>query len=198
MDLDTQVRTLDGKLEDVTAERDAGCEQLAAATAKWDREQRQLQEVADRNREMCEKAQERIVGMHQSTLDDLRHRDGKVREMQTQFVTERANMNVKYDETEKQLHSATNANTELKRRVTDLEEAGTECKRLRVEMNAMQAHKIREDTEREEREKHIATLTVERDDLRRMTLRQDNEIAVLAAEKKMRDTRGLFATKADD
>ena len=157
------------------------------------RETRQLTDLADKNREMCENSQSRLVEVHKSMVDDLRSRDEKVREMQMEFATERATLQSRVDTLKRENETKTTDLAVGKRRIEELEAIDAEAKRMRVDHQALQAQKIRDEETKASLTARVSALTSERDSLRQTNLKMDNELAVLRAEKKLRDTSESFA-----
>jgi len=194
------VRDAEGKLGQATADLDAARDRIErhektieTQKASWERETRQLNELSERHRDMCEKAQQRVVEMHRSMLDDLRVRDEKVRQMQAEFTTERHQLQATLAQTTRELETRGVELSANKRRLVDLEQADADNKRLRVEIQSHSAQKIRDDAEREHLAQQLSKMTRERDDLRDTNVGLDNELAMLRAEKKLHETRQGFS-----
>ena len=147
-----------------------------------DRTERQSRSMLERSRETCEQAQQRVVDMHKSTLDDLRLRDERVREMQNNFSRELTETKAKETEAVREVEMKTHELSGLKRRVSALEAAEGDCKRLRSELQTAEARAARDDTERQHTTQRVRSLTSETDELRQKNLKLENEVAVLRAE----------------
>ena len=77
----------------------------------------------------------------------------------------------------------------LKKRNSTLERADEECKRLRVSVQDMSSEKVRIESELQTNIRRLETITQNRDKLREETIKLENELAVLRAEKQMNEAR---------
>lgn len=162
---------------------------LARAVDEREREGRQSAAALERAREAAEQAQERVVEMHRSMLDDLRQRDERQRERQDKHAQEQTEVQVRYTEAVRELEMRSNEVTGLKRRVGELEAIEVDCKRLRVDAHTVEAQRAREEAERLALLRRVEAQTKEMDALRQANLRLHNDLAVARAEKKLADAR---------
>ena len=162
-----------------------------------EREVRQISELAERHRTSSETAQERVMTMHRSMLDDLKLRDDRMREMHVKYSQEQIECQTRYTETVRALEIKTAEVGTLKRRVEALEGYDEECKRMRTRVHDMTAERARVDSEVTNLKRCVETTTTERDELRASNLKMENELAVLRAEKMMKDARQSMVPAAE-
>lgn len=163
-----------------------------------ERDTRQSAAVLERTRESCQQAQDRVIEMHKSMLDDLRQRDDRVREMQSKFADDLSSAQSRYTETVRQVESRDRDVRDLKRRVGELEGTETEVKRLRADSRAAEAQRHHDERERAQLATRVDVLTQESETLRRRNLELENELAVLRAERQLEQARAHVSRAASD
>ena len=152
-----------------------------------EREVRQAREASDKSRAAAEQANERVVSIHRSMLDDIRLRDERTRELQQRYMTDQLESQGKAADALRTLECARGENASLKKRVLDLEESEAECKRMRVEVHELGQAKTRGEAERAATAARLEALQGERDQLRQQVLAMEGELSVLRAERELRD-----------
>ena len=162
---------------------------LTRAREERERDVRQATEMAERNRAASEQANERVVEMHKSMLDDLRQRDERMRDLHTRYSAEQAEYQNKYTDAVRALEMKAAEATTLKRRLESLERYEEECKKLRTEVNEGVARQARQTAELNEVGRRAAALTEERDGMRQRLMVMENEVAVFKAEKQLVDAK---------
>jgi len=185
--LEEERAALEAKLRQALAAND----DLGAANARLveerEREVRQARETSEKSRSAAEQANERVVSIHRSMLDDIRMRDERTRELQTRYMTDQLESQGKASDALRTLESSRGDNTSLKKRVLDLEENEAECKRMRVEVHELAQSKTRGDAEKMAAAARAEVLQTERDQLRQQVLAMEGELSVLRAEKELRE-----------
>ena len=154
-----------------------------------DREKVQLNDNIAKHREQCEAAQQRVLDMHKSMLEDLKTRDERTREQQSVYLRERAEAQAKTNELSRESERLREAQETQKRRITELETSERECKRLRTQVQEHSMIVTRLETENMQLRQMSDSLNDERETLRQENLRMEGELAVLRAEKQLNDAR---------
>lgn len=190
--LEEERAALEGKHRQALAANDDLGAGNARLVEEREREVRQARETSDKSRSAAEQANERVVSIHRSMLDDIRLRDERTRELQQRYMTDQLESQGKAAEAMRTLEATRGESALLKKRVLDLEDNAAECKRMRVEVHELGQAKARGDAERAATASRLEALQGERDQLRQQVLAMEGELSVLRAEKELREAaKGL-------
>ena len=189
------------QLDDVRQTNNAMKERVASLQHKastdgeiHDREKQQLREVAQRHREQCETAQERVLQIHKSMLEDLRVRDERSREQQSVYLKERAEFQTKAADLSRENERTKEALSALKRRNNELEGMERDCKRLKMQHQEHSMIITRLEAENAQIKSMCDNMGDERERLRQENMQMEGELAVLRAEKQLADARRAMST----
>lgn len=163
--------------------------QISALRETHEKERAQLLETAQRHREQCETAQQRVLEIHQSMLEDSRLRDEKSRELQSMHLNDRVDLHAQLTELKHANARAAETLDTTKKRVKELEPTERELKRLKTIQQSDNIVLVRLQTEVEQLHRVHAKLNDERDALRQENMRMEGELVLLRAEKQLHDAR---------
>lgn len=149
----------------------------------------QLRDVAQKHREQCEAAQQRVLEIHRSMLEDLRVRDDRSREMNSVHLKERAELQNKLSETSHEYERLRDIHEGTKRRMIELEPFERDVKRLKVQQQSDSVVITRLETENEQLKRSSSQMIEERDLARQENMQMEGELALLRAEKQLNDAR---------
>lgn len=149
----------------------------------------QLRETIAKGRAQCETAQDRVLAIHQSMLDELRARDAQQREKENELSRERARLQAQHDELTRDNERLSVSVTATKRRVGELELVEREHKRARLHQQEQTLALARHETETAQLRQRLDALNGERETLRQENLRMEGELAVLRTAKELADAR---------
>jgi hypothetical protein len=152
-------------------------------------EKLQLRDVAQKHREQCEAAQQRVLEIHRSMLEDLRVRDERSREMNGVHLKERADLQNKMSETSHEFERTKDLHESSKRRVIELEPFERDVKRLKVQLQSDSVVVTRLEAENEQLKRTSSQMIDERDQARQENMQMEGELALLRAEKQLNDAR---------
>lgn len=153
-------------------------------------------DTVNRYRHASDQAQERVMDMHRSVLEELRTRDDRQLELHERHAIDQANVQIRCTETVRELEIRNQDVDRLKRRVAELESFESDCKRLRTDAQTVETKRIRDDAERTATVKRLDAVTAEVDMLRQTNLRLSNELAVANAERRLAAARDTVASHA--
>lgn len=154
-----------------------------------DREKQQLRDSATKYREQSDTAQQRVLEIHRSMLEDLRTRDEKTREQQSIYLKERAENQSKLQEFGRDNDRLKETNAALKRRNAEADSMERECKRMRTQQQEQTMIVTRLESENSNLRTLNETLVDEREKLRQENMQMEGELALLRAEKQLSDAR---------
>lgn len=149
----------------------------------------QLREAAQRHRDQCEAAQQRVIEIHRNMLTDLRERDERSREQQAVYLRERAELQMRVSELAHESEKTKEALSLSKRRYSEYDNMERETKRLKSQHQADAIVVSRLETEVEQMKRMTNTMGDDRERLRQENLHMEGELAVLRAEKQLNDAR---------
>ena len=169
----------------------------AAVKEVHDTEKVQLRDVAQKHRDQCEAAQQRVLEIHRSMLDDLRVRDDRAREGMNVHLKERAELQGRLTEVTHVLECKKSSYDELKRRTSDLEAHERDVKRLKTQQQSDGVVLARLQAENEQLKRAAAQMSEDRDRIRQENMNMEGELALLRAEKQFNDARRCITGGGD-
>jgi hypothetical protein len=193
--IETQER-IQMQLDESRASNSAMEERIRALSASaesnaevHENEKEQLRDIAQRNRDQCEVAQQRVLEIHKNMLADLRERDERSREQQSTHFRERSDMQLQLTELTHENEKTKELLMQSKRRYSEFETMERECKRMKSQhqTDAMIINRL--ETEVDQMKRMTNTMSDERERLRQENLQMEGELAVLRAEKQLNDAR---------
>ena len=148
-----------------------------------------LRENAHKCREQADQAQNRVLEIHRSMLEDLRLRDDRAREQQCKFLKETNEFQQKISEMTRENESYKSDINGLKRKITELEPMELECKKFRTNEKEKDIMIAQLNTENNEVRATNAEILQDRETLRRENMEMQSELSLLRAEKQMNEVR---------
>lgn len=158
-------------------------------------EKQQLRDAAQRHREQCESAQQRVLEIHKGMLEDLRERDDRARCQQTTHLKECAELQSQHAQVTQQNERSNQKIQALQRRNSDLESMERDCKRLKTQHQSDNLIINRLEAENDQLKNMANTMGEERERLRRENMGMEGELAVLRAEKQLADAKKCVGTQ---
>lgn len=152
-------------------------------------EKAQLRETAAKHRDQCESAQQRVIEIHKSMLDDLRARDERAREQQSSYLKERGELQSRVTDLVSENNHVKELLNASKRRIVEFDATDRECKRLKKQHQNDALVINRLEAENEQLKIVNTSVNDEKDRLRQENLTMEGELAVLRAEKQLNDAR---------
>ena len=154
-----------------------------------EREKTQIEEMSTRYREQCEAAQQRVLDIHRSMLEDTRKRDEKLREQEAANLKERMEYQNKNAELLRENERVKEVLNGQKRKIGELEHMEQECKRYRQKDQEQTMKMTRYETELVQHKQLLEKNKEERERFRQENMKMEGELAVLKAEKQLADAR---------
>ena len=179
---DQHIHSLDERIKNLLASQATGNE-------IHENEKQQLREAAQRHREQCETAQQRVIEIHKNMLDDLRLRDERYREQQDEYMKEKSELQSRVSELTHETERTKELLLAAKRRTNELEQHERECKRLKTQHQTDSMALNRVEAENDQLKRMTTSMGDERERLRQENMQMEGELAVLRAEKQLNDAR---------
>ena len=156
-----------------------------------------LRETANKYREQSDQAQNRVLEIHKSMLDDLRMRDERAREQQCKFIKETNDYQHKISETTRENESYKSECMHLKRKMSELEPIELEVKKMKTSEKEKEIRIAQLNAEVNETRSLNTEMLQEREKYRRENMEMERELTLLRAEKQMNEVRKSMSINTD-
>ena len=153
-----------------------------------------LRDLAQTYREQSDQAQNRVLEIHKSMIDDLRIRDERSRDQQSKYLKETADLQSRISDLVSENEEFKTNVSQLKRRISDLDSIEIECKKLKTAERENDIIVTQLRAENAELRTLNAEMQQERESLRKENMSMEGELALLRAEKQLNDARASMTT----
>ena len=160
-------------------------QRLEHAGEAHERETRQLKDAATKSRDQCELAQQRVLSIHKSMLEDLRVRDERARDQQSRYSQEQLAYQAKYQDCSRENETLRLDNSGMKKRIVDLEGYEKEAKRLRVSEQQHAVQNARYESENVSLRSAQEQCLKDRASLRALNSELESKVTLLRNENKL-------------
>jgi hypothetical protein len=123
-------------------------------------------------------ANDRIVDIHKTTLEEMRNRDSAARDKTTEWMKEQLGLQAKLSDERRTSACATTEVCYLKRQMDDYEELQSECKRLRKDIEQSTTTRTRQEVELEHLKVTARNATSEKYAIQRTNIQLETKLAL--------------------
>ena len=175
--------------KELEKEKERMLERITQESATNERNISNLRESAQKYREQSDKAQNRVLEIHRSMLDDLRMRDERGREQQSKHLKESSQYQQKISEITRENEAVKQEIIVVKRKLADLEAIEIECKRYKTSDREKDILINQLQVESREVRASNQEMMHERETIRKENMAMEGELSLLRAEKEMHEVR---------
>lgn len=187
--LQTQFESKSQTVIDLQAEKKRLDEKFTQEMASNEKMVTNLRETAQKYREQADQAQNRVLEIHKSMLDDLRMRDERAREQQSKHLKETSECQQRLTELTRENEMYKSEGQQMKRRLCDLETIEINCKRYKTSEREKDILIAQLQSEANELRATNGNMLQEREMLRKENMNMEGELSLLRAEKQMNEVR---------